>query len=469
MPELYYFNPFQPLIERGDESGILLGSSQILHLPDTATQCRSAILHGMPVTMKTVVGEIGNHTTRVLLDNHVLIDYDPHDEGLLSRTRGLLSLSGNESQLVTLARSTVLVLGAGAIGSHVAWILAAHGIGGLIILDDDVVEESNLNRQLLYTHDDIGRPKVEALADHLAQLRADLRVTAVRRRLMSTDQLRILIRECRPNGVIKALDTPSDVTQWINTACVEAHVPYTTGGFVQLDAIVGPTYVPGLTPCLNCYDAPAQNTRILAGRGGTSSSVTEFTAALVADEILRSLTGRMPVENGRMTVRHGATGRIEHRGLDLVAHCPVCGAHPDSIHDGWWRELMIPVWAIVMCALPFLITLPVWTAPMTLGYWGLCALLTLALPRTNRSAIVAVVAIVYAALNFAITLRFNAALLRVTHLPLIIAVARTVVDFVIMSCLAAMIFVVLAAAVQGIENAVRRLIRSAHPGQEVSA
>lgn len=72
-------------------------------------------------------------------------------------------------------------------------------------------------------------------------------------------------------------------------------------------------------------------------------------------------------------------------------------------------------------------------------------------------------------LLFAITLRFNAALLGVAHLPLIIAVARTVVDFVIMSCLAAMIFVVLAAAVQSIENAVRRLIRSAHPGQEVSA
>ena len=133
-----------------------------------------------------------------------------------------------------------------------------------------------------------------------------------------------------------------------------------------------------------------------------------------------------------------------------------------------FRIVTIPLSGI-MCALPFLITLPVWTAPMTLGYWGLCALLTLALPRTNRSAIVAIVAIVYAALNFAITLRFNAALLRVTHLPLIIAVARTVVDFVIMSCLAAMIFVVFAAAVQGIENAVRRLTRSAHPGQEVSA
>ena len=78
------------------------------------------------------------------------------------------------------------------------------------------------------------------------------------------------------------------MTRWINTVCVEARILYSTGGFVQLDAIVGPTYVPGRTPCLSCYETPVEETRLIAGRGGTSSSVTEFTAALVADEIIRS-------------------------------------------------------------------------------------------------------------------------------------------------------------------------------------
>lgn len=469
MAELYYFNPFRPLVERGGEPGLLLGSSRVLPLPDSASQCYGAIVHGTPVTMKDVVDELGNHTTRVLLDNHALLDYDPRDDGLLSRTRGLLSLTGAESQLVTLAHSTVLILGAGAIGSHVAWILAAHGVGHLIVLDDDDVEESNLNRQLLYTRDDIGRPKVEALVDHLMQLRDDLRVTGLRRHLTSTDQLRALIREYRPTGVVKALDTPHDVTHWINTACVEARIPYSTGGFVQLDAIVGPTYVPGRTPCLSCYETPVEETRLIAGRGGTSSSVTEFTAALVADEIIRSLTGAMPVENGRMTVRHGATGHIEHRQLNRVTHCPVCGSRANAVEDGWWRTLMVPLWATVMCALPFLITLPTWSVSLTLAYWSACTLLTTLLPRRNRAAIVAVVALIYAALNFAITLRFNPSLLGVSHLPLIIAIARAVIDFIMMSCLAAMVFVVLAAIVQSIEQVVGRRLRSLRVLQAVRA
>lgn len=368
MPELYYFNPFQPLIERGGESGILLGSSSILRIPDDATNCRDAMTEGRPVTMTEVVDEVGNHTTRVLLDNHVLVDDDLNGEDMLSRTRGLLSLSGSEGHLAALARSTVLLLGAGAIGSHVAWILAAHGIGRIVVLDDDSVEESNLNRQLLYTRRDIDRLKVDALASHLAELRDDLEVITLNMRLTSTDQLRALIAAHRPDGVVKALDTPEDVTDWINAACVEARIPYATGGFVQLDAIIGPTYMPGLTPCFNCYDSPGEPTRVAAGRGGTSSSVTEFTASLVADEIIRTLTGRLPVEAARMTIRHNDTGDIEHRPLPRANHCAVCYARHSSTHEARWRLFAIPVWVVVLCALPFIMTLPNWTTHMTLLY-----------------------------------------------------------------------------------------------------
>ena len=84
-------------------------------------------------------------------------------------------------------------------------------------------------------------------------------------------------------------------------------------------------------------------------------------------------------------------------------------------------------------------------------------------------AVVALVALVYAAINFAITLRFNPSLLGVSHLPLIIAIARVVVDFVIMSCLAAMVFVVLAAIVQSIKQAVGRRLRSLRVLQAVRA
>ena len=164
-------------------------------------------MEGAPITMPDLVNELGNHTTRTLLEGHGILDYDPRGEDMFSRTRGLLSLSGDESHLVTLGRATVLILGAGAIGSHVAWMLSTYGIGRLVILDDDDVETSNLNRQLLYTMDDIGRRKVEALSDHLTQVRPDLEVTMLDMRLVSVEQLRGLIADIHPQAVVKALLT----------------------------------------------------------------------------------------------------------------------------------------------------------------------------------------------------------------------------------------------------------------------
>ena len=119
MPELFYINPFHPFIERNGIRGILIDASTLLRIPDDAVLCRKAIMEGAPITMPDLVNELGNHTTRTLLEGHGILDYDPRGEDMFSRTRGLLSLSGDESHLVTLGRATVLILGAGAIGSHV--------------------------------------------------------------------------------------------------------------------------------------------------------------------------------------------------------------------------------------------------------------------------------------------------------------------------------------------------------------
>lgn len=462
MPELFYINPFHPFIERNGIRGILIDASTLLRIPDDAVLCRKAIMEGAPITMPDLVNELGNHTTRTLLEGHGILDYDPRGEDMFSRTRGLLSLSGDESHLVTLGRATVLILGAGAIGSHVAWMLSAYGIGRLVILDDDDVENSNLNRQLLYTMDDIGRRKVEALSDHLTQVRPDLEVTMLDMRLVSVEQLRGLIADIHPQAVVKALDTPEDASTWINTACVEAQVPYTTGGFVQLDAVVGPTYLPKRTPCLDCFIQPEESIQRLSGRGGTNSSMTEFAASLMTDEIIRIVTGRLPVEMARMTLRHSANGSIEHRPLEFVKRCSTCGATHTVRSRSIWRSIAALIWGLVLCSLPFLVTMPSWSMPRTLAYWAVCAGLTLCLPRAHRGAIIALTAIVYATLNYAMTLRFNAQILQLGSLPIPLAIARAVVGYVMEVCIAAMIMVVLAAFVQATAGLADRFLRQ-HP------
>lgn len=471
MGELYYFNPYYPFVEREGASSLLLSSDRLMIIPDNAVRCTQAIVKGTPITISELVDELGNHSARVLLENHVVIDDNIRGEDMFSRTRGLLSLSGHESDLTALDRATVLLLGAGAIGSHVGWTLTAYGVGHLVILDDDSVEASNLNRQLLYTQADIGRRKVEALSFRLREIRPDLRVTTLDERLTSTEQMRLLLAQHHPDAVVKALDTPEEVTSWINTACVEARVPYTTGGFVQLDAIVGPTYVPGRTPCLDCFEQPEVQTRRICGIGGTCSTATSFAASLVADEIVRALTGKNPVEAGRMTVRHATDGLIEHQHLNLVPRCGTCGARHRRQHQSPWRTVVAGIWGMSLCALPFLITLPSWTVVKTLWCWALCAGFTPLLPQRNRGVLVAAVAVVYSTLSFAMTLRFNPQILGIGgELPVIMTLARVVVGYVITVSLGAMIMVALTAVVQALAALPARLwFRFRDPGYQEAA
>lgn len=471
MDELYYLNPYLPFVARDSSSWLMLSADTLVPVPDDATECRRALLDGSPVTMGTLVHELGNHTTRLLLEHHAVLDYEPHNDDTLARTRGLLSLSGNESYLERLAQATVLLLGAGAIGTHTAWILAAYGIRHLIILDDDEVEASNLNRQLLYTPADIGQRKVQVITRRLHELRPALTVTALDMRLTSADQLIGLIETYRPQAVVKALDTPEEATGWINTACVRTRVPYTTGGFLQQDAVVGPTYVPGRTPCLDCFENSAPPVHRLAGMGGTCSTVTSFTASLIADEVVRMLTGQQPVESGRMTVRHGTDGTIEHRSLALVSRCSTCRASHRLRPEPAWRYTAMVVWALCLCALPFLVTLPWWSLTKTLSYWGACAVGSLLLPRAHRNSLVAIIAVAYASLAFAMTVRFNPQVLGLQHLPALLAVARTVIGYVLTVSIAAMLMVVLASVVQVLAAALMRAAsaRGAIRNQEVGA
>lgn len=116
----------------------------------------------------------------------------------LHRTRMLLGDSGTER----LRAATVMVVGVGAVGSFAVEALARSGVGHLILIDADIVEESNINRQLFALDSTIGQPKVDVAAARIHDINPEIKVDAMRLFFDETAKL-----DCRPDFIIDAIDT----------------------------------------------------------------------------------------------------------------------------------------------------------------------------------------------------------------------------------------------------------------------
>jgi molybdopterin/thiamine biosynthesis adenylyltransferase len=151
-----------------------------------------------------------------------------------------------------LAAATVVVCGAGGLGSVVASSLAAAGVGDLVLCDDDVVEESNLTRQLMYSIDDLGRSKAEALASRLARINPHSRVRPEKRRVRHAADLADLARTA--DLVICCADQPSvtEMAEIITEACWPGTAHIIGGSYSYHVGMLGLLVVPGVTACWHC-------------------------------------------------------------------------------------------------------------------------------------------------------------------------------------------------------------------------
>ncbi|MCM1946607.1 ThiF family adenylyltransferase [Streptomyces sp. G2] len=189
-----------------------------------------------------------------------------------SRHRLYFGVAGFEGDPMAVIRnSTVGLIGTGGIGSNVAMMLAAAGVGRLVVADADVVETTNLTRQFLYTEGDVGTPKVEALARRVAERNAEVRVDVVNDVFDGPDFAVRHFADC--DLVILSADTPQDVHRWLNEASVRTGVPYTCAGYLDTMGIVGPLVVPGRTACLECHFADTG----LASYNDGDLETTDFT------------------------------------------------------------------------------------------------------------------------------------------------------------------------------------------------
>ncbi len=239
----------------------------------------------------------------------------------------LREIGGPGQQKLNAAK--VLLVGAGGLGAPAALYLAAAGVGTLALVDPDSVSLSNLQRQVVYRTDDIGRPKTGAAAEHLNALNPDIHVIAIHETL-TADNARDVVR-----GYDLVLDGTDDfhVRFAVNDACLAEHIPLVSGAIGRWSGQVG-VFAGGLTrgkplaerqPCYRCLvpeTPPDAETCVMVGVVGALAGVV---GSMMALEAVKLITGAGEPLTGRLWLYDGLDGESRTVRLSPDPDCPACG------------------------------------------------------------------------------------------------------------------------------------------------
>ncbi len=244
-----------------------------------------------------------------------------NDQQLLRYSRQiLLPQFGTEAQQ-RLLDSRVLVIGAGGLGSPASLYLAAAGVGHITIVDDDEVDLSNLQRQILHRHQDMGRPKVDSARDALEAINPDTQVATLQQRA-DTETLETLAGQT--DLVVDASD--NFATRFaINEACVHKLKPLISGAAIRLEGQLS-VFLPALpdSPCYRCLYRDGEDTEQTCAENGVLAPVVGIIGSMQALEAIKVLTGVGTPACGRLLAFDGLQHEWRSIKLRRDPHCPVC-------------------------------------------------------------------------------------------------------------------------------------------------
>lgn len=224
-----------------------------------------------------------------------------------------------------LMQGSVLIIGAGGLGSPAALYLAAAGVGKIGIADADAVDLSNLQRQILHTTKDLGRPKVESARNSVQALNPETDVR-IYQDYVSADNIREIMADY--DFVLDATDNFSSKFL-INDACVLDHKPFCHAGILGFQGQLM-TYLPGSSPCCRCLfqTPPPPDVAQASRKTGVLGAVPGVIGSLEAAEAIKYLTGVGELLTGRLLTFDART--MAFRTVPVVQNpeCSVCGQHP---------------------------------------------------------------------------------------------------------------------------------------------
>jgi molybdopterin/thiamine biosynthesis adenylyltransferase/rhodanese-related sulfurtransferase len=236
----------------------------------------------------------------------------------------LLPEVGVEGQ-IKLLNSKVLLLGAGGLGSPTALYLAAAGIGTLGIVDDDVVDESNLQRQVIHTTDRVGEPKTSSAKQTIANLNPDVEVIEYRTRLDAGNILEII----KDYDIIVDGADNFPTRYLLNDASVRLRKPVVSASILAFEGQIS-TFVPFEGPCYRCLypTPPPAELAPSCGAAGVLGVMAGVMGLLQANEVIKLAAGIGEPLIGRLLLYDSLGTRFTELKVRRDPECPICG--PDA-------------------------------------------------------------------------------------------------------------------------------------------
>ncbi|MFA6922619.1 MAG: HesA/MoeB/ThiF family protein [Bacteroidales bacterium] len=235
----------------------------------------------------------------------------------------ILKEVGVEGQM-KLLEGKVLVVGAGGLGSPAALYLAAAGVGTIGIIDGDVVDITNLQRQIIHTTPDINRAKVISAKEKIEKINPDVNVITYQE-LLTVDNIKKIISEY--DFIIDGTDNfPTKFL--INDACVMFGKPFSHGGILKFDGQTM-THTPG-NACCRCVfkTLPPKGLVPACSQAGVLGSIAGMLGTIQATEALKYLTGIGELITNRFLIFNALNMNFRTSDFKRNDNCPVCGSHP---------------------------------------------------------------------------------------------------------------------------------------------
>ena len=256
-------------------------------------------------------------------------DFQYTPEQLIRYSRHFLLPEVGEDGQAKLLQAKVLMVGAGGLGSPSAYYLAAAGVGTIGIIDNDVVDISNLQRQILHANDRVGMPKVESAKKTLEALNPDVKVIPYQAKLTSENIMEI----------IKDYDLVVDgcdnfpTRYLVNDACVLTGTPNVHGSIFQFEG-QATVFYPGKGPCYRCLypEPPPAEMAPSCAEAGVLGVLPGLIGVIEALEAVKIILGKGDSLVGRLLHFNTLTMEINTLKLRRDPNCPMCGDHP-TIHE----------------------------------------------------------------------------------------------------------------------------------------
>jgi molybdopterin-synthase adenylyltransferase len=226
-----------------------------------------------------------------------------------------------------LLNAKVLIIGAGGLGSPASMYLAAAGVGTLTIYDDDVVDLSNLQRQIAHHTTDIGTDKVISTHQTLNNLNPDIIVRAIKQRLSGET----LAEEVANADVVLDCSDNFSTRFAINNACVKYQTPLVSGAAIRFEGQVS-VFTPGQdnSPCYNCLYTDDGEELQNCATNGVIAPITGVVGSIQALEAIKLIIGIGKTLTGRLLILDGLTMEWHSMKLKRNPACPSCGQLPKA-------------------------------------------------------------------------------------------------------------------------------------------